>query len=56
MKPLFWTILLAVLVVVGGVIFGVGGLLLAPIVGAVALVALVIWLLERKAQHKPPLE
>ncbi|HSH44594.1 MAG TPA: hypothetical protein VK966_01990 [Longimicrobiales bacterium] len=56
MKPLYWTILLVILVAVGGVVFGVAGLLLAPIVGGLALVAVVIWLLERKAQHKPPLE
>lgn len=56
MKPLYLTILIALAVAVGGVIMGVAGLLLAPILGVVVIVAVIIWLGERKAQHKPPLE
>lgn len=44
------------LVAVVGVIFGVAGIFLAPILGILAIIAIGIWLAERKAQHKPPLE
>lgn len=56
MKPLYWAILTAVLVAIAGLVFGVAGIFLAPILGIVAIIALIIWLVERKVQHKPPLE
>ena len=56
MKPIYWAILTAVAVVVLGVVFGVAGIFLAPILGIIGVVVLIIWLAERKAQHKPPLE
>lgn len=56
MKPLYWAILVAIAIAVLGVIFGVAGIFLAPILGIVGIIALLIWLAERKAQHKPPLE
>lgn len=56
MKPLYWAILVAILIVVLGLVFGIAGIFLAPILGIIAIVALAIWLAERKAHHKPPLE
>lgn len=56
MKPLYWAILTAIAVAIVGLIFGVAGIFLAPILGIVGIIALAIWLAERKAQHKPPLE
>lgn len=56
MRPLYWAILTAVLVAVGGVILGVAGIFLLPIIGALAIIALILWLIERKVHHKPPME
>lgn len=56
MRPLYWAILTAIIVAVGGLIFGVAGIFIAPIVGALAVIALIIWLIERKAHHKLPME
>lgn len=56
MRRVYWSLLIGLGVVVGGIIMGVGGLLLLPIIGVFALIALLIWFLERKAHHKPPLE
>ena len=56
MRALHWAILLAVGILVFGLIFGVAGLLLAPIVGLVAIVAIIIWFSEKKAKHEPPAE
>lgn len=47
---------LAALVLVGGLLMGVAGLLLLPLVAGIALVGLVIWMLGRKAEHRPPIE
>ncbi|MGH7447973.1 MAG: hypothetical protein ACRELT_10465 [Longimicrobiales bacterium] len=49
-------VLVAVLVLLGGVLMGVAAIFLLPIVGALALIALVIWVLRRRAEHKPPIE
>jgi predicted PurR-regulated permease PerM len=56
MSRVYWSILIGVAVVAGGLFLGVAGLLLAPIIGAFAIIALVFWLAERKTQHKPPVE
>lgn len=56
MKPIGWAILLGVAVLIGGVIFGVAGIFLAPILGVIGIIALIIWFMERKAEHKPPAE
>lgn len=47
-------LLVAVLVVLGGVFMGVAAVFLVPIVGALAVVALLIWVLRRRAANKPP--
>jgi hypothetical protein len=54
MRPLHWAIIAAVLIVVFGLIFGVAGIFLTPILGAIAIVVLIIWLLLRRARGKPP--
>jgi predicted ABC-type sugar transport system permease subunit len=46
--------LVVVLVLLGGTLMGVAALFLVPIVGALVIVALLIWLLRRRAAHKPP--
>ena len=48
-------ILIAVLVLLGGTFFGIASVFLFPIVGAIAIVALLIWMLRRRAEHKPPI-
>ena len=47
-------LLVAVLVMLGGVLMGVAALFLVPIVGALAVIALLIWVLRRRAANKPP--
>lgn len=56
MRRVYWSVLIGLGVVVVGIIMGVGGLLLAPIIGVIALIAILFWLGERKAEHKPPVE
>ena len=56
MRRVYGSVLLAVGILVGGIILGIGGLLLAPVVGVVVLVAILLWLAERKAEHKPPVD
>lgn len=56
MRRVYWSILLAAAILVVGIIMGIGGLLLAPIIGVVAVVAILAWMAERKAKDKPPLE
>lgn len=56
MRPLIWAMLAAVGVVLFGLIFGVAGIFIAPILGFLGVVALLMWLANRRAEHKPPLE
>lgn len=56
MRPIFWVIVSAVLILVVGIIFGVAGVFLAPILGGIALVVLVVWLVQRAARDTPPIE
>lgn len=56
MRPVVGSTLLAIGILVGGVILGVAGIFLFPIVGAIAVIGLLIWMAERKAEHKPPIE
>lgn len=56
MKPLTWTVLVAVAVLVAGIVLGVAGIFLVPILGAIGVVVLIVWMLERKAKDRPPIE
>jgi predicted PurR-regulated permease PerM len=56
MTPTYWAVLLAIGIAILGVIFGVAGIFLAPLLGVAAIVALVFWLVERRTTRKPPLE
>jgi uncharacterized membrane protein YbaN (DUF454 family) len=56
MSQLVSAILVAVGLLIVGLVLGVAGIFLFPILGAIALVALVIWLLRRRAQDRPPIE
>jgi hypothetical protein len=56
MSQLVSAILVAVGLLIVGLVLGVAGIFLFPIVGAIALVALVVWLLRRRAQNRPPIE
>lgn len=56
MTRVYWSILIGIIVVIGGLFFGVAGLLLLPIIGFFVLIAVLLWLAERKAEHKPPIE
>jgi predicted PurR-regulated permease PerM len=56
MRSMVWVFLAAALILVGGIVFGIAGVFLAPILGGIALIALVIWLLQRAARDKPPIK
>jgi predicted PurR-regulated permease PerM len=56
MRPIYWAIVTAVLILAVGVIFGVAGVFLAPILGAIGLVVLIVWLVQRAARDKPPIK
>jgi hypothetical protein len=56
MSQLVSAILVAVGLLIVGLVLGVAGIFLFPIVGAIAMVALVVWLLGRRAQDRPPIE
>jgi predicted PurR-regulated permease PerM len=56
MRPIYWAIVSAVLILVVGIIFGVAGIFLAPILGGIALIVLIVWLVQRAARDKPPIE
>jgi hypothetical protein len=43
------------IILVGGTVMGIASLLLLPLVGAVLLVALLIWFVQRRAAGKPPI-
>jgi hypothetical protein len=45
----------AVLVLLGGSIMGVAAMLLLPVVGIIAAIALLIWFLQRRASGRPPI-
>jgi hypothetical protein len=45
----------ALLILIGGSFMGVAALLLLPIAGVVLLVALLIWVIQRRASGKPPI-
>lgn len=47
-------VLIAVVVLLGGIFMGVASVFLFPIVGALAFIALLVWLLRRRAANKPP--
>jgi predicted PurR-regulated permease PerM len=51
-----WIVLAVIAVIVIGILSGVAGLLFAPIIGGIALVAIIVWLLQRWARNKPPVE
>jgi hypothetical protein len=50
---LIGAILLVVLV--GGIAMGIAALLLLPLLGGVLLVVLLIWMLRRRSEGKPPI-
>jgi predicted PurR-regulated permease PerM len=56
MRPIYWAIVTAALILIVGIIFGVAGIFLAPILGAVGLVVLIVWLVQRAARDKPPIK
>jgi hypothetical protein len=56
MRRVYWATLVAILIIVFGVVFGIAGVVFFPILGGLALVVLAIWLLQRRARDKPPLE
>jgi hypothetical protein len=47
--------LLGVVILIGGSIMGIASLLLFPLVGIIALIAIVVWMAVRRAEHKPPM-
>ena len=47
--------LIALIILIGGSILGIASLLLFPLVGIVALIAIVIWMAARRAEGKPPM-
>jgi membrane protein implicated in regulation of membrane protease activity len=53
---LAWIGVLALVVLIGGMILGATALLLVPLLGILALLALLVWAARRRAQHRPPIE
>ena len=51
-----WIVGIAFVVLIGGLLAGVTGLLFAPIVGLLLIIAIVVWMLARKAEGKPPVQ
>ena len=47
--------LIGVVLLIGGSLMGIASLLLFPLVGIVALIAIVIWMVTRRAEGKPPM-
>lgn len=56
MRPILWAVLAAVGVVVFGVIFGIAGIFIAPILGFLVLLGIALWIADRRSEGKPPLE
>jgi hypothetical protein len=47
--------LAVIAILLGGIFMGVASLLILPLVGIVAAIALISWIIARRAQHKPPI-
>jgi hypothetical protein len=45
----------ALLILIGGSLMGVAALLLLPVAGIILAIALLIWMLQRRASGKPPI-
>ena len=56
MSRVYWSILIGLALVVAGLVLGATGLLLVPLLAVPVLIAILFWLAERKAEHKPPVE
>ncbi len=55
MRLILWAISVAVGILIVGIAFGIAGVFLAPIIGAIGLIALITWLIQRRARDKPPI-
>jgi Mn2+/Fe2+ NRAMP family transporter len=42
-------------ILLGGAAMGFASLLLLPLIGGIALIALIVWFLQRRSAGKPPL-
>ena len=47
---------IALVILIAGSILGVASLLLLPLVGIIALIAVLIWMAGRRAEGKPPMQ
>jgi hypothetical protein len=47
--------LIALVVMLGGIFMGIAATLVLPLIGIVAAIALLLWLLQRRAANKPPI-
>lgn len=56
MRRLYWSILIAIAVLIAGLFLGITALVLAPILGFLVLLAILVWLGERRARHEPPVD
>lgn len=56
MRPVYWSLLIGIAIVLVGIFLGATGLLLVPLLAVPVLIAIFFWLAERKAHHKPPVE
>lgn len=56
MRPVYWSLLVGIALVLVGLFLGATGLLLVPLLGIPVAIAIFFWFAERKAHHKPPLE
>ena len=56
MRALRWVIPLFVVLLLFGLVFGLAAIFLAPALGLVLVIGLVMWMLERRATGRPATE
>lgn len=56
MRRVYWSVLIALVILVGGLLLGMSALLLAPVFAVPVILAVLFWLAERKATHQRPVE
>lgn len=56
MRGVYWSLLIALVLVALGLFLGATGLLWVPILSFPLLIAILFWMAERKARDEPPLE
>lgn len=56
MRALRWVVPLFVVLLLLGLVFGVAAIFLAPVLGVLLVIGLVMWMLERRSTGRPATE